>query len=72
MRPFKVLHPKELEASVTLIDELGITKIAREISLSPQAVFNWKSKGIPPAWKLYFKTKHKAAYKRAFNSCKDC
>ena len=57
---------KDLDKTVKLIDCLGLSNLAEEIGLTPQAIFQWKKYGIPKAWMLYLKDHHSHEYKTIF------
>lgn len=42
-----------IEQSAYFIDEVGYTTLAKDLDVTPQAVFNWKTRGIPKSYLKY-------------------
>ena len=48
-----------------LIDQVGYRELAQELSISPQVICNWKTRGIPRGWSCYLKTVYKNEWKKS-------
>ena len=48
---------------VQFIDKRGYKELAKELDVTPQAVINWRSRGIPKAYTKYLKIAYKDEFK---------
>lgn len=66
----KTLTDRELYAAQTaeFISLLGTKKICRVCQRSPQALTGWKRRGMPLSWRLVFKQRYPAEFKKVFGN----
>jgi hypothetical protein len=49
-----------------IIDEFGGTSsVARMLGLTPGAISQWRTKGIPKPWMMYFRALHPKLFSKA-------
>ncbi len=66
MKKKEVNNKKNLKAVADFIDFWGGSSLAKELNLTPQAIWRWKIQGIPKGWQFYFKNKYSKVYKQFF------
>ncbi len=62
-RPKNSRSPEELEQACRLIKLMGgLTKTAKYCGISVTSVWQWKSNGVPKAWKMFFRSQRPAEF----------